>query len=230
MGRRALVLAQGGGHRYRMGDLGLLAGLAEAGGRPRGGGRCYRRHISLARYGRPDLDAGAARGSLRGAAEGRPPARSQRRLARVPWRGSLIGSLWPEMSAGAERCLTCCSPKPNRAGVGAARCHREQRLPSHSWPDRQLLDHGGRRRDGGGQGFRPRRRCPLPLAVAASCAVPVGLAPIAINGRRFVDGGVRSAANVDLATGCDRVVVLAPVAYAVRRSQRIDAQPCGSGR
>ena len=33
-----------------------------------------------------------------------------------------------------------------------------------------------------------------------------------IGGRRFMDGGVRSTVNADLAAGCDEVVVLAPLA------------------
>ena len=36
--------------------------------------------------------------------------------------------------------------------------------------------------------------------------------PVTIGGRRFVDGGVRSVANADLAAGYERVVIVAPVA------------------
>ena len=52
---------------------------------------------------------------------------------------------------------------------------------------------------------------PLLLAVAASCAVPGVYPPVTIDGRRYVDGGMRSATNADLAAGYDRVVVLAPI-------------------
>ena len=41
-------------------------------------------------------------------------------------------------------------------------------------------------------------------AVGASCAVPGIWPPVTINGRRYIDGGIRSAANADLAAGCDR--------------------------
>jgi NTE family protein len=34
---------------------------------------------------------------------------------------------------------------------------------------------------------------------------------VTVDGRRYVDGGMRSGTNADLATGCDRVVVLAPL-------------------
>ncbi|HEX2576575.1 MAG TPA: patatin-like phospholipase family protein [Aquihabitans sp.] len=49
-------------------------------------------------------------------------------------------------------------------------------------------------------------------AVAASCAVPGVWPPVTIGDRRYVDGGVRSVANADLATGHDVVVVVLPLA------------------
>jgi NTE family protein len=48
-------------------------------------------------------------------------------------------------------------------------------------------------------------------AVGASCAVPGVWPPVSIDGRRFMDGGMRSAANADLAAGYRHVVVLAPL-------------------
>ncbi len=50
-------------------------------------------------------------------------------------------------------------------------------------------------------------------AVAASCAVPGVWPPVTIGDRRFVDGGVRSTINADLAVGHDRVVVLSPFTF-----------------
>ena len=48
-------------------------------------------------------------------------------------------------------------------------------------------------------------------AVTASCALP-GLVPThSINGTRYIDGGVRSTDNADLATGYANVVVLSPL-------------------
>jgi NTE family protein len=49
----------------------------------------------------------------------------------------------------------------------------------------------------------------LARAVASSCSVPGVFPPITINGRRYIDGGMRSATNADLATGHDVVVVIA---------------------
>jgi NTE family protein len=48
-------------------------------------------------------------------------------------------------------------------------------------------------------------------AVAASSAVPGVWPPVTINGRRYVDGGVRSSDNADLAAGCARVLVISPL-------------------
>jgi NTE family protein len=44
-----------------------------------------------------------------------------------------------------------------------------------------------------------------------------------------MDGGVRSIANVDLAAGYERVVVVAPVARAVRRADRPHVQAAALG-
>lgn len=48
-------------------------------------------------------------------------------------------------------------------------------------------------------------------AVAASCAVPGVWPPVTIAGRRYIDGGVRSVANADLAAGCRPVLLVAPL-------------------
>ena len=47
-------------------------------------------------------------------------------------------------------------------------------------------------------------------AVAASCAVPGIWPPVTINGRRYIDGGVRSSTNADLAAGSDRILAIIP--------------------
>lgn len=48
----------------------------------------------------------------------------------------------------------------------------------------------------------------LPRAVASSCAVPGIFPPITIDGRRYIDGGMRSVTNADLAEGNDRVLIV----------------------
>ena len=48
-------------------------------------------------------------------------------------------------------------------------------------------------------------------AVASSCSVPGVFPPITLNGRKYIDGGMRSATNADLAKGYDVAVVVAVV-------------------
>jgi NTE family protein len=51
----------------------------------------------------------------------------------------------------------------------------------------------------------------LVSAVASSCAVPLIWPPVTISGQRYMDGGVRSPTNADLAAGYARVVIVAPM-------------------
>ena len=52
---------------------------------------------------------------------------------------------------------------------------------------------------------------PLVKAVAASCSVPGVFPPVEIDGRLYIDGGVRSGSGLDLAAGFRAVVGIAPV-------------------
>jgi len=90
----------------------------------------------------------------------------------------------------------------------------EARLPSHEWPDRPLRIVAVDAATGEERVFSPADAETVPLvdAVAASCAVPGIWPPVTIDGRRYVDGGIRSSTNLDLADGNDVVLVLAPVA------------------
>ncbi|CAB4771386.1 unannotated protein [freshwater metagenome] len=56
---------------------------------------------------------------------------------------------------------------------------------------------------------------PLATMVAASSAVPGLFAPQSINGRLYIDGGVRSGVSVDLAAPADLLIVIAPLAGAM---------------
>ncbi len=66
-------------------------------------------------------------------------------------------------------------------------------------------------------------------AVAASCAVPLVWPPVEIGDRHFVDGGMRSAANADLATGCDVVVAIAPLPRSLSRYHALPQQLARTG-
>jgi NTE family protein len=61
-------------------------------------------------------------------------------------------------------------------------------------------------------------------AVGESCAVPGVWPPVTIGDRRYVDGGMRSPVNADLAAGADRVVVVAPMSSAFGPMPRLSAQ------
>lgn len=86
-----------------------------------------------------------------------------------------------------------------------------RRLPVQEWPERALRIAAVDAHTGEFVALDRDAGVPLVEAVAASCAVPGVWPPVSTGGRRFIDGGVRSSANADLAAGCDRVVVLAPL-------------------
>ncbi|GAB2537710.1 patatin-like phospholipase family protein [Nocardia heshunensis] len=50
-------------------------------------------------------------------------------------------------------------------------------------------------------------------AVAASSAAPSVFAPVPIDGARYVDGGLRSTINADLAAGAERILIIEPLAH-----------------
>jgi NTE family protein len=82
------------------------------------------------------------------------------------------------------------------------------RLPSTSWPERSLLITAVDVATGELIVFDKESGVDLVEAVAASCAVPGVWPPVEIGGRMFIDGGVRSLTNADLAVDCDKVLVL----------------------
>src|SRR4051794_2550431 len=86
----------------------------------------------------------------------------------------------------------------------------DARLPVKSWPERSLLIPAVDADTGALAVFTRDSGVALVDAVAASCAVPGVWPPVAIDGRRYLDGGVRSMANADLAAGADRVLVVLP--------------------
>jgi len=85
------------------------------------------------------------------------------------------------------------------------------RLPDKSWPERALLLTAIDAESGELSVFTKDSKVELIDAVAASCAVPGVWPPVSIGGRRYIDGGVRSGTNADLAEGCDRVLIITPV-------------------
>jgi len=85
------------------------------------------------------------------------------------------------------------------------------RLPVHEWPSRDLVVVAVDAETGEPRRFDRTSGVSLVDAVAASCAVPGVWPAVTIDGRRYVDGGVRSAENADYAAGFKRVTVVAPL-------------------
>jgi NTE family protein len=85
------------------------------------------------------------------------------------------------------------------------------RLPRSEWPERPMIVVAVNAHTGELAAFDRESGVELVDAVTASTALP-GLVPtVSINGARYIDGGVRSSENADLASGYANVVVLSPL-------------------
>lgn len=224
MSSRALVLG-GGGITGIAWEWGLIAGLAELG-------------VDLTGA---DLVLGTSAGSVVGAsvatgldvetryaAQLLPP---DGEIGAALGRGTmlrlglaLIGSPAPakvRARIGRAALRTPTMPEATRLAVIA------ERLPVHDWPERALRITAIDAHSGELRVFDRDSGVPLVAAVAASCAVPGVWPPVSADGRRYIDGGVRSPVNADLAGGHERVVVLAPITRGIGPSAGANAQVAG---
>jgi NTE family protein len=80
-------------------------------------------------------------------------------------------------------------------------------LRTRHWPSASLSVTAVDAEDGRLRVFRDADGVAVSRAVAASTAVPRLFPPVRIDGRRYVDGGVRSTTNADLAAGHDVVLL-----------------------
>jgi len=96
-------------------------------------------------------------------------------------------------------------------GAGQRRATVAARLPRPEWPDKPMIIVAIDAHTGELAVFDRDSGVDLVDAVTASTALP-GLVPtVSINGARYIDGGVRSPDNADLASGYANVVVLSPL-------------------
>jgi NTE family protein len=96
-------------------------------------------------------------------------------------------------------------PEPERRAV------IESRLPSHDWPVTPTRLIAVDCVSGELAAFDAASGVSLVDAVGASSAVPGVWPPVTIAGRRYMDGGIRSADNADLAGGAARIIVISPL-------------------
>jgi NTE family protein len=219
-GTRALVLG-GGGVTGVAWEVGLIHGLAEEG-------------VDLTDA---DLFVGTSAGSIVAAqlAGGKKLAdmysteladTSGDRNARI---GTAVvlqfaaAMLWPGHPQRGRARLGRAALRARTVPESARRKAIMTRVTAAEWPPAQLRVTAVEAETGKFVVFGNDSGVPLVDAVAASCAVPIVWPPMTVAGKRYIDGGVRSLANVDIAKGYDRVVVIAPALGYVRRS-RADVQ------
>lgn len=92
-----------------------------------------------------------------------------------------------------------------------------RRLPSHCWPEAELQIVVVDAHSSEMIVFDRNSQVHLVDAVTASCAVPGIWPPVTIHGRRYIDGGVRSAENADLAKGYARTLIFSPMGTTLPR-------------
>jgi NTE family protein len=227
--RTALVLG-GGGITGIAWEIGVLAGLSDAG----------------TEIGGADLVVGTSAGSVVGAQvtsgaelealyerQLEPPAREK--VARMT-RSNLAQYGWAMLRSRRNdvefrRRVGALALAAEKAGLTPPEQERLDvigaRLVGTEWPERALVVTAVDAETGEFRTFDRDSGVPLLYAVAASCAVPGVYPPVTIDGRRYIDGGMRSAANADLAQAYDRLVVLAPIPRGVGPMASVDAQVTG---
>ncbi len=222
MPSRALVLG-GGGPVGIAWETGLAAGLAEAG----------------VNVGEADLIIGTSAGSAVGAqlAMGRTPQQMYAAVAADagnsrpgPTRantgsGGAPPNLMPLMELMQKAARDDVAPEEVRKEIGAfalsaATMSEEDFIATfgrmlasaESWPSKKYTCTAVDALTGEFQPWTNDSGVPLSRAIASSCSVPGVYPPITINGRRYIDGGMRSPTNADLAKGYDTVIVVAVTA------------------
>jgi NTE family protein len=216
----ALVLG-GGGAAGNAWQIGIIAGLAEAGidmteaadlviGTSSGATAAahVRSGIPPAELLASILSApGQPIGENRTPPQGRPMATVFERMRAIGAAATSAADLQRAMGAfglESDPVLGPAAGEQRRAVVAA-------RLPHPEWPERPMIVVAVNAHTGELAAFDRDSGVDLVDAVTAGTALP-GLVPTHnINGTRYINGGVRSAENADLASGYAKVVVLSPL-------------------
>lgn len=219
-GRTALVLG-GGGVAGIAWEVGVLVGLAEGGADVLGAdllvgtsaGSSVAAQVSAGLS--PDQlwarQTDPAQQNHEFVPEGVSLERVWERMLQIQAEHSDIAEIRREV--GAMALATETVPEAERYAV------IEGRVPVREWPERPLVVPGVNATTGEPVIWTKDSGVPLVDAVAASCAVPGIWPPVTIGDVRYVDGGIRSMVNVDLAAGFERVVVVAPLTDAALDDQ-----------
>jgi NTE family protein len=206
--QRALVLA-GGGYAASAWEIGLIAGMADAGVDVRNAdllvGTSSGARVAL------HLASGATPEEI---FEGRirPNPQLAERPPVVDW-VQLRGDLARAKEAGGptEILREIGSLALAAAGDGNGAARREivaAQLPMQNWPEQRLLITAINAQTGERFAFDRNSGIDLVDAVIASTAF-FGWPPALFRGHHYIDGGFYSSDNADLATGFDRVMILA---------------------
>jgi NTE family protein len=215
----ALVLG-GGGSAGQAWTIGVIAGLAEAG-------------IDMTEA--ADLVIGTSSGATAAAQvrSGIPPAELLASILSDPVPpvgqnrpappGPPMGAVFERMraigaaaisAADLQRAMGAFGLESDAAlGPAAAEQRRAMvaaRLPRSEWPDRPMIVAALNAHTGELAAFDRDSGVDLVDAVTAGTALPGVVPTHNINGTRYINGGVRSAENADLARGYANVVVLSP--------------------
>ncbi|AJT69669.1 hypothetical protein T261_8072 [Streptomyces lydicus] len=86
-------------------------------------------------------------------------------------------------------------------------------IGADAWPERRLLITAVDATTGEPVVWDRDSGVPLVHAVAASSAFPGAAPPVAIDGRRYMDGALRAGPNADLAVGARTLVVVEPMSH-----------------
>ncbi len=226
---RALVLG-GGGPVGVAWEFGLAAGLEQEG----------------VRLVDADLFVGTSAGSIVGAmlALGRPTAEllaTQHVISNEPPpRGTTDGAfdLAPLMQQFIKLYTSDAPPQQLRAGIGRfavdasvamteeewlATFRTSEVMALGDWPMKPYICTAVDAETGEFVTWSKDSNVPLVRAIASSCCVPGILPPVTINGRRYIDGGMKSATNAELAAGHDRVIVVSVTAGMERAANAFPA-------